>query len=58
MRSSFEYIDQYEKNLDGYGALYLNYPFVYQNKLKSEIKINLNVFNDWDVKFIELNKFI
>ena len=57
--SSFEYVQEYEKNLDGYGILYLNYPFVvYENNFKSEIKINSKVIDDWDVKFNELNKFI
>ncbi|WP_416695895.1 hypothetical protein [Candidatus Pseudothioglobus sp. Uisw_050_01] len=57
--SSFEYVQEYEKNLDGYGILYLNYPFVvYENNLKSEIKINSKVIDDWDVKFNQLNKFL
>tara|TARA_B100000795_G_scaffold158107_1_gene118816 strand:+ start:498 stop:1961 length:1464 start_codon:yes stop_codon:yes gene_type:complete len=55
--SSFEFVEDYEKNLNEYGILYYNYPFiVYENKLISNVEIDSEVMNDWDQMSIQNNK--
>jgi hypothetical protein len=56
--SSFEFINDYVKNLNDYGILYLNYPFiVYEKNLKSDLEINLNMLNNWDQKILSDNRY-
>ena len=55
--SSFKFLKDYEKDLNEYGILYQNYPFVvYEKKLKGNIDINPEVMKDWDLISIQDNR--
>ena len=56
--SSFEFVDSYEQKMNGYGILYLNFPFVvYEKNLKSNLEIQLNELNNWDQQILIDNRF-
>ncbi len=56
--TSFEYIDTFNDNLQNYGILYLNYPFIIFSKDKeSNLSYNKELLNSWDKKTIESNRW-